>query len=352
MSKQVQDVKDPKKGASRIVATAVATKKTPAKLRELLDTIARHKPITGILNDIDRICKAKGVDRIMLLVKVDKSRAMEIFQRNISNNREIKWWKAEHHATAMKLGKWDYNGPKMNFTSDGHLMDCQHRLLAIILSDTVQTFHLEGGFPPENIRSIDTGTVRSAKDLLKMKGILTHPETMAAAIKNIIQFNKFGRIYGNVHGTKVDNMAVNDFIESTTENIKQLASYCELGIKQYHHENPYFSQSQWGFLYYILARTKGRRDAADLFITALTSGKQITDRGPTGPIYHCMRLLRSWDKSKFAGMKPGHQLTLKIKYVIEYWNCYVTGDKGRIDPQRGLILSKEDIASLTINRPL
>lgn len=120
--------------------------------------------------------------------------AAEMLKKNIKNNRPFAsgtTWKK--YAEYMKAGLWDdYNGETIKVTSDGHIIDGQNRLMAIIKSGVTRRFLVVRGVKEESMVNIDMGKPRTAGNQLHFAGI-PNSTTAAAAVQTY--FNLKNGIY-------------------------------------------------------------------------------------------------------------------------------------------------------------
>lgn len=84
--------------------------------------------------------------------------------RNLSSNT------VNRFARDMRRGKWIFNGEPLQFDTDGQLMNGQHRLNAVVNSETTQQFLIVTGLPEEAHEGMDSGKPRSPGDVLTLSG--------------------------------------------------------------------------------------------------------------------------------------------------------------------------------------
>jgi len=77
---------------------------------------------------------------------------------------------SDRYAAAMKRGEWQANGETIKFSTQGKLIDGQHRLKAIIKSEQTIPLMVVLDLAPSAFKTIDTGRVRSAADVLAIHG--------------------------------------------------------------------------------------------------------------------------------------------------------------------------------------
>jgi hypothetical protein len=109
---------------------------------------------------------------------------------NLNNtNRPLNQSIANEYARRMVLGEWIMNGESLKFSTEGLLIDGQHRLMGVIIAkiniDLMSVF----GLPPNAFQTIDDGKKRSPGDVLHIHGV-ENANSTAAAIKFIIRYKK------------------------------------------------------------------------------------------------------------------------------------------------------------------
>lgn len=92
------------------------------------------------------------------------------------NYRRLGIKRVQIYAEAMENNRWSIAQPLM-FCSDGHLIDGQHRLEAVIRSGTPQNFTILTGIPKNSVSAIDGGQPRSGNQVL----LSERPDSMAVA---------------------------------------------------------------------------------------------------------------------------------------------------------------------------
>lgn len=85
-------------------------------------------------------------------------------------NRKLREGHAEALARDMSEGKWTECAAPIVFYENGDIADGQHRLWAIVESDTTQTFMVVRNFPRDAGLNIDTGLPRTLVDNARISG--------------------------------------------------------------------------------------------------------------------------------------------------------------------------------------
>lgn len=116
----------------------------------------------------ETVIEMKG-KKPMQIVTVTPEIAREWLDSNI-HNRPVRETTIRRYVEAMKAGQWELNGETIKFSSQGVLLDGQHRLRAVVQSGvTIQSYVIHD-LPPAVFDTIDTGANRSISDLLALQG--------------------------------------------------------------------------------------------------------------------------------------------------------------------------------------
>lgn len=92
------------------------------------------------------------------------------FLANNHHNRPIKRHRVRQYAADIKAGRWEENGETIKIAKDGSVLDGQHRLLAIVQSDTPARMLVVQGLPRSVFATIDQGVLRNTGDLMAVSG--------------------------------------------------------------------------------------------------------------------------------------------------------------------------------------
>ncbi len=109
--------------------------------------------------------KYSGTKQQSLSVKITPKLATEWLESHNENNRRVTKNHVGYLATQMKKGHWDSNSKNsLGFSHEGQLLDGQHRLRAIIKSQTSIVMNVVVNMEPESQRHMDMGRPRSVSD--------------------------------------------------------------------------------------------------------------------------------------------------------------------------------------------
>ena len=107
---------------------------------------------------------------IVRRVTVDPEQAMGWLENTNTNNRKVSEKHVARLARDMTDGKWILTHAGIAFSSDGMLLDGQHRLWAVIEAGVSVEMHVWLNVDPKSMMAIDCGKIRSMGDILNISG--------------------------------------------------------------------------------------------------------------------------------------------------------------------------------------
>lgn len=123
----------------------------------------------------------------VLEVDVTPEMALEWLTAN-KNNRTVSKKHVAMLAGMMARNEYHFVGDPVRFDTEGHLLDGQHRLHAIIESETVQHMIVIVGLPAESQVFMDAGRRRSPGDQLQVALGIRNGNRAAAVVRTYIQW--------------------------------------------------------------------------------------------------------------------------------------------------------------------
>lgn len=175
-----------------------------------------------------------GFDVTIRLVDVTPRMAQEILDTKNTKNRAIN----KNHLLALvkniKNGTWRFNGDTICFDANGTLIDGQHRLRAIALSDTPVLCLFVEGLDPETIKTKDMEIKpRNLHDLLRMDGVPEANNTAAIIMKYMaLKLGLCGIKGGSTHGGNVKEVKESftiddkyDFYYANMDVVDEITAY-------------------------------------------------------------------------------------------------------------------------------
>lgn len=251
--------------------------------------------------------------------------AREMLKRN-SGNRQLANSHVTYLSEQMKEGAWKQNGASIVLTADGRLLDGQHRLNAIIQSDTSQKMIVISGVHSDAFDTMDTGKTRSSGDVLSIKGVEYH-NIVSAAIKMIIDFEN-GHYAQAGNRTKCTNTRVLNFIEEHPE-VEDAAKKANLWYTKFQRVYPH---SKMAAFFYMMSK-KNVTDAEE-FWEKLSTGVGLQEGSPI------LTLRNKLLQIKMSKLSVNNRE--KSMMIIKAWNSY----RKRENLHRLIILQDEEFPEM------
>lgn len=233
--------------------------------------------------------------------------AERYLQSNVGN-RSVRKVTVLRYAKDITDGRWKSDTAEtIKISKSGVVIDGQHRLHAVIKAGRPVWFHIARGMDDDVFNVIDTGTIRNASDVFKIKGI-----------KNENKLPSIIAMYNMLTKNRRPGMQAND--KSTNAVL----------LEQYYEDHLFWDvvarkTSRWydafakilkpsilGGVYAYLAKID--QEKADEFMEQLATGINVRN--------NVINLLRTaLMKDKVAPRKM--HITNKLAIIIKTWNCYI-----------------------------
>lgn len=236
--------------------------------------------------------------------------AQSLLNQN-THNRNIRMPLVWQYSADMSNGKWKRNTAEtIKIASSGRILDGQHRLKAVVHSNTCQYMDIVYDMDASVFDVIDTGKSRNAGDVFKISGIKN-----ANTVPGIISvYNRLKKSYvadtreKYVVGTNQDILKQyyenpNFWARITTETIGFYAAFAKI-----------LAPSMIGGVHAYLHEING--ELSNDFMNQMCRGEDIEN--------DTIRLLRNVlikDKMSSRKMPPQNKLML----IVKTWNNFVTG---------------------------
>lgn len=139
--------------------------------------------------------KVKNLQVEMVNLRPSQAKYILKYYNNTESNPNRKPSKVlvTKYASDMRNGYWKKTGQTLQFSSDGMLMDGQHRLLACVKTEMPQDFIVVYGLDKTAFDVIDNGKSRSYGDIASIKGF-KDPALVTSLARLMIVFNDFGAV--------------------------------------------------------------------------------------------------------------------------------------------------------------
>jgi hypothetical protein len=246
----------------------------------------------------------------LVKIRVTPEIAENILNLN-KKNRTIKETNLNLIMRQIERGEWDSeNGEVISITKDWILSNGQHRLQAIINTGISTDIYFLFGVSKNAIFTVDTGSNRTAKDLLTIEGF-KYPDKIGGYIKL-----KQGLSEGNnrLHARK--NMSNQEVLKIAKANEQYIYDIINRSL-QFYNKCGYISPNDYT-TFYDMFREVSEVDAEEFF-DYFTNGAQYLDKHH--PISKLNSILHKDKKSlgkKFSSAE-------KRAMIVIAWNNFYTG---------------------------
>lgn len=138
-------------------------------------------------------------------------------------NRAVKEKNLKTIADDMLSGSWVENGESIKFDVNGKLIDGQHRLMACIKANVSFKSYVVTGLPIEAFVTIDSGSKRSASDVLSISKV-KNQFYVSSIIRIVLMYKKSGSLHPGQRTTVSSTEIFNEYC-NTPELYNYLASH-------------------------------------------------------------------------------------------------------------------------------
>lgn len=164
------------------------------------------------MNNLSNLVHKMISEPSLVVEKITPNVAEKFLSLNTSN-RNISEANVSFLAKEMSLGLWRNNGETIKFSKSGKLIDGQHRLHAIIKSNTYQDMCIVRGLDDDSFTTIDTGKARSGADVLYLSGF-NYATNLSSITRNVLVFRRFKTFHSNgkykPSNTEIRNEAISN----------------------------------------------------------------------------------------------------------------------------------------------
>lgn len=231
----------------------------------------------------------------------------ERFLLRNTNNRKVRHPHVLNLAEAMKRGDFVFNGDTIVFDEKGDLLDGQHRLMAVVESNTTQKFLIVYNVSRDVQDTKDRNEGRTVSDALSQAGY-GHSSHLAGAAKNLRAFEDGGLGWVNARGRfhPRDAKLVLKNHPELTESVAFIMNHRK-GLNRVCR-----AWSTLSCLHYIFSAVDPA--AADEFFARLSDGVGL---GLTSPVLHLRERLIE-DRASQSRLPMNHVKA----FIIKAWNSH------------------------------
>ncbi len=257
--------------------------------------------------------------------------AKRILETRNNCNRPITRISVVSFAKEMKNGNWKLITDALAFDINGDLINGQHRLLAVVMSETTQRFHIFENQPVTNFTAYDIGKVRTAGDILSISGIsesAAECKSISSMIKVILSYeglpmknnvatepvkNRLTAIASkaNAKVTGINNEVVLDYAKANITALKSSRNFAaSLSLPGK------LRVADIAGLHYLMCKIDPVKTNG--FFMALASGANLA---ADSPILHLNKALRHSDTQQRSTYKGSYKLAI----IIKAWKMFREG---------------------------
>lgn len=241
--------------------------------------------------------------------------AEKILETN-TKNRPLGSLTVNRLADQMKNGGWNFDASPIRIDDQGDLIDGQHRLWAVIQSDTTQEFLVVRGLDDSVMSTIDTGKSRRFSDVLSLHDRTADNLTVLAAIVGLV----YRWEVKGARGGALRSAGQQQFIPYPL----QLAFYDEHAdrFKELAHrvgrlQSRGMAQSVIALALWLFEDID--KDDAEFFFERLHDGQGLE-------VGNAIYTMRQW-KLRARDMSPAAPTEVQLAYLIKAWNAYRDGEE-------------------------
>lgn len=250
------------------------------------------------------------------------------FLKSQTKNRKWRREVINRYKSEMISDKWHLNGQPIIFDVEGHLMDGQHRLMALIEANKTLEMFLVYGINETARETIDIGKSRSMGDIFQMSGIRNaRLLSRTSKLLYIWSFRRDELFKKGMFTKDIMNISPNDVFEFYLANKIDIDRACSEFRKNTEIITG-FSAPVLSFTFHVLEKVD--LEKCYVFFTSLTTGRIKSD-------WEYMRKSRE----EIIGRDRKIRLTEseRISIIFGIWNVIYNGAKG------------SDVEAISLNIP-
>ncbi len=225
--------------------------------------------------DREEIADLANPEGTVKIGELTPPQAAVLYKDHQGHNRDFSLAKAKFYSDAMKRREWKLIHQGLAFYPDGKIADGQHRVAAVAISNTTQSFVMFSNFGDGNVGAIDAGKPRSAGDAVQLRGF-EDPKIKATVSKAVMDYE-----HDVQNGWKLNptTFQVEGFVEANDEVIgeavrmaKQISAKCA---------EPCLTPKECAVSFLLLVRGGYSANAATAIVSAIQLGVADHEGAPT-----------------------------------------------------------------------
>lgn len=238
--------------------------------------------------------------------------ASALLDANIENNRNISEVKIREYVSALENDEWTVNGEAIKISANGHLLDGQHRLTAVVRSGIPMTTLVVFGLDEPSIVTMDTGKPRTLENVLAMRKVKNRNK-VATVLRTIERFRIGGRSSALARGNCRRSATITACLRLFDDEPEHVYEVSATADRLY-------DGSRMSTMVAVVAIEELRaidRDLADQFLDVVCTGKVNYDH----PVSVLRETLRRDFDNRSKGGSPNYMA--QLAWVYKAWNAWV-----------------------------
>lgn len=281
-------------------------------------TVSKGDPATGFADPF-AVPLTEG-ERKMI---VTPTMATAWLEQNTSN-RKLTTITVDKYAQAMRDGHWHYDASPIRFAKSGRLLDGQHRLWAVIESDTSQEFLVVTGLNEHSFVTMDTGKKRSFADVISIEHPSAKDPNALASITVLVKRWEQGYRGKQIRptGRGANNTSIDEYLSFFNNNAEAIQDLAKRG-REIARKVPGITTSMVALLMWIFEDIDA--EDSEAFFDRLMRGANL-DEG--SPILALRNFLYRWATGK--DQRSALPAELAVAVSIKAWNAWRAGREVRV----------------------
>ncbi len=229
-------------------------------------------------------------------------------------NRKLTTGAIERYKDSMLGGFWTLDASPIRFNTQGHLIDGQHRLWAIIESGTTQQFLVVRNVPDEAFLTMDSGKKRGFSDVLTIEFPGIANDLQVAAATRIIYRHVNGASLSSLTtgvGRDIPNSLLLAFFRENQDSITAASRMADAVYSSFPRLLP---ASKLALLVWMFQSID--LDDSNEFFQRLKDGKSLNDGSPI------LALRRIYGNELIKRTRTNFEL---VALAVKAWNLYREG---------------------------
>lgn len=219
-------------------------------------------------------------------------------------NRPVSEYTVERYADDIINGRWKQNGQSIIVSSDGELLDGQHRLSAIIKAAKPLGLLVVRNVDPDSFDTIDSGKARSVSDVLAIRGHANNHVLAGAARLSYIYAS------GATMSLNPGRVQITDFVERH--------AYLNEAARLTRQRKLRFPNAPLAAVLFLANEGRQLDEEADEFVDGIITGADLA-RGDA-------RLaLREWETAERMRSRGKISTRAAFGAAARAWNAYAAG---------------------------